>query len=164
MTIKDQLTAIKTGLKAWQTQYTAQVHIAHDVPHLFRILGGNPGVPRAGILFAGETTRNELLSDVIGRVDRKFWVAISRGYDLEAWKGKSLIEGVAGGAPMFDLLSDARDTLRALVFTDGFEPNPFYKGIELLTFEGVTMDAYRIEIEVAGDIADNNNATGDPPQ
>jgi hypothetical protein len=134
------------------------VKIAHDVPHLFTILGENPGAARAAILFSGEKIRcDEANSDVSGRVDRRYWIAISRGYTLESYAGKSLVEGIAGGKPMFDLLEEARTALRLMRQTDIDEAVPYYKGIELLTFEGITTDVYRIELELAADIGDNLN-------
>ena len=155
MTIKDQVKIIMAGLAVWAKQYGGAVHLAHDVPHLLKILGDNPGAPRAGVLVASEKPRNETYSDVEGRVDREIWVAISRGYTLEAYRGKSLIDGVAGGKPMFELLEAARDTLRGLRFDADAEPVPYYGGFELLTFEGVTLDSYRLKITIAADIGDN---------
>lgn len=155
MTIAQQLTILVSGLEEWARENKASVKIAHDVPHLFKILGDSPGSVRVAVLFAGETIRDEKFADVIGRVDRKFWVAFSRGYNLENYPGKSLVEGLAGGQAMFDLVESGRQALRDLRFEDTDEPVPYFKSIELLTFEGVTLDAYRVEIELAADIGDN---------
>lgn len=157
MTIAEQLKFIAAGLAAWGKENSGSVKIAHDVPHLFKILGEAPGAARAAILFAGETTRNERFAEIEGRVDRKFWIAFSRGYTLESYAGKSLVDGVAGGKPMFDLIEEGRTVLRLLRFEGTDEPVPYYKSTELLTFEGVTLDAYRVEIEVAADIGDNES-------
>ena len=153
--IKDQVKLILAGLGDWAKAYQGSVHLAHDVPHLFKILGDNPGAPRAGVLVVSEKSRNETFSDVEGRVDRKIWVAISRGYTLESYRGKSLVEGIAGGKPMFELIEAARDMIRALEFNETDETAPYYGGFELLTFEGVTMDAYRLEFGIVGDTGDN---------
>jgi len=155
MTIAEQLNQLVAGLGAFAKENKAAIKIAHDVPHLFKILGDAPGAVRVGILFAGETTRTERFSEIEGRVDRKFWIAFSRGYTLESYAGKSLVEGVAGGKAMFDLIEEGRTALRLIRFENTDEPVPYYKSTELLTFEGVTLDAYRIEIEVAADIGDN---------
>ena len=156
MTISEQLQQIVDGLADFAQENKAQVKIAHDVPHLFKILGDGPGACRVAILFAGEVCRGgDLHSDISGRADRKFWIAFSRGYTLESYAGKSLVEGVAGGKPMFDLIEEGRTAIREIQFTGTDEPIPYYKSIELLTFEGVTLDAYRVEIEVAADIGNN---------
>lgn len=155
MTIAEQLLQLQAGLAGWCKENGGTVKIAHDVPHLFKILGDSPGTARVAILFAGEKIRDEVFSDVTGRVDRKFWIAFSRGYTLENYPGKSLVEGVAGGKPMFDLIEEGRTALRLVRFEDTDEPIPYYKSTELLTFEGVTLDAYRIEVEVCAETGNN---------
>lgn len=158
MTEEAQLKQLQLGLQAWATANKGTVHIAHDVPHLFRILGDNPGLPRIGILLVEEKPRNEQFSDVESRMDRKFWVAISRGYTLERYAGKSLVDGVAGGLPMFTLLRNVRDAIRSLRFDMADEPVAYYHGYELLTFEGITLDAYRLEFVICTE----NNIEVDP--
>ena len=162
MTIADQLKKIADGLGDFCKASKATVKIAHDVPHLFKLLGDSAGSPRLAILFAGERIRNEDHADICGRVDRKFWIAISRGYSLENYPGKSLVEGVAGGLPMFELVEGGRDALRALTIGTEDEPLPFYRGTELMAFEGVTTDVYRIEIDAAADIGDLSESEPEP--
>jgi len=157
--IADDIQIIQAGLADWATTNQGSVKIAHDVPHLFKLLGENPGGVRAAILFAGETIRDETFADVTSRVDRKYWIAFSRGYTLESYAGKSLVEGVAGGKPLFQVIEAARDSLRLCRFTQTDEDIAYFKSIELLTFEGVTLDAYRIEIVVCADIGNNLSET-----
>ena len=154
MTIADQMNLITKGLADWAKTNGGSVKIANDIPHLFTIRGANPGAPRAAVLFAGETPRNAEL-DLLGRVDRKFYVAVSRGRGFKLNQGESLTEGVAGGKPMFVLVEEAREVLRSLRLSDlDDEPEPYYRGIDLLTFEGVTTDCLRIEIQIAAQIPD----------
>ena len=131
------------------------MHIAHDHGHLVKILGGQPGAPRVGILFAGETPRHDRYSDIELRVDRKFWIGLARGWTLESYPGKSLVEPAGGGAPLFQLLREVRAALRQLRFEATSEPVPYYRGCELLSFKGLTLDAYRLEIVVGCDLADD---------
>ncbi len=152
MTIRGTMQIILQALQVWAQENNGSVHVANDVPHLFKLLGEAPGSPRAGILFAGETIRDPENADVTGRVDRKFWVAVSRGHSLQSYNGKSLMDGIAGGLPMFDLVESARDALREILLQGPGENAPYYMGIELLNFEGVTLDCYRIEIVLAADI------------
>lgn len=154
MTTSDQIKAIIASLEDWRKQYNGSVKIAHDVPHLFKLLGESPGSVRAAILFVGDNARDDHNSDIVGRVDRKFWIAFSRGYNLESYAGKSLVDGIAGGDPMFEVIDAAKDPIRKLRIGTEDEPLPFYKSTTLLTFEGVTLDAYRIEIEVTADEGD----------
>lgn len=152
MNIAAQIKLINQTLAPWATKEKGSVKVAHDVPHLFKLLGENAGVVRAAILFAGEKPRNPEYSDVVGRVDREYWIAFSRGYTLESYAGKSLVDGIAGGRPMFDLIEEARNILRAAELSDTDELLPYYHGVELLTFEGVTLDAYRIKLVIAADV------------
>jgi hypothetical protein len=158
MTIREDIEKIQAGMGNWAKLNKGSVHFAHDVPHLFKLLGETPGAPRAGILFVSEVPRDEENSDVTSRVDRKYWIAVSRGYSLESYAGKSLVAGIAGGKPMFDLIAEAGTAVRRCRFDANGESRPYYKGTELLTFEGITMDAYRIEIVVAADNDDGEEA------
>ena len=159
MTIAEQLKAIEKALLGWVKQYSGSAKIANDVPHLFTILGVKPGAPRCAILFAGETPRSTNFEDVAGRVDRKYWIAVSRGRGFLLEQGKSLVDGVAGGPAMFELVEEAREIVRALrgAGTED-EPSPYYRGIELMAFEGVTTDTYRIEVILAADIPEQLSA------
>ena len=153
MTEEQQLQHIAAALADWARRHGGTVHLAHDRLHLLKILGAQPGAPRVGILFAGETPRHEQYADLTNRVDRRFWIGLSRGWTLESYPGKSLVESTAGGAPLLQLLREVRTALRALRFTAASEPIPYYQGCELLTFEGHTLDAYRLEIIVASDLS-----------
>lgn len=152
MTIKEQMNKIIAALGEWCKTNNGSVKIANDVPHLFTILGVNPGSPRTAILFAGEVMRSPDRPET-GRVDRKYWIAVSRGRGFLVEQGKSLTEGVGGGAPMFQLVEEAREIVRAIRgATAADEPLPYYISIELMAFEGVTTDTYRLEVVFASDI------------
>ncbi len=154
MTIEQDINVISAGLADWVQKNGGSIHVAHDVPHMYRLLAGAAGKACLAVLFVGEKPRNETYSDIEGRCDRRYWIAISRGYTLESYAGKSLIEGVAGGKPMFVLLSTLKAAIRKLRFDSNAEPVPYFQGIELLTFEGITLDAYREEIVVGSDDGD----------
>lgn len=153
--IKDQLNIIRTGLGNWAKENNAAINVAHGKSHMFKILGTDAGSPRVAIMVFGEKPRNETYSDVSGRVDRKYWIAISRGYTLESYSGKSVVEGLAGGKPMVDLIEELRTALRSLQFPQTDEPVPYYGGFELMNFDGISLDAYYIEITVADEIGNN---------
>jgi hypothetical protein len=155
MTIAEQIKKMLLALAAWQKGNGGSVKVANDEPHLFQLLGVNPGAPRGAILFDDELPRDEKDDDWSGRVDRKFIIAISRGRGFKLDQGKSLTEGVAGGDPMFVLVEEAREILRALRFDDVTgEPLPRYHGTRRLQFQGVTNDAYAITISIAAQIPD----------
>jgi len=163
MTEADQLKKIKDGLAHWCQANKGSVHVAHDLPHLVKILGEAAGAPRVGLLVVGEDPRNPDYSDVEGRMDRKFWVAVSRGYTLESYAGKSILEGVAGGKPMFELVAGVRRAIRELRFDIEEEPIPYYRGYGLLNFEGVTLDAVRLEFIICSEIGEEIEEPFDQP-
>ena len=146
MTIAEQIAVIKAALVSWSKQNKGNVHVAGDAAHLFRLLANSPGSLRAVILFDAETKRGEFESS--GGVDRKFLVVISRGVGFKLDPADNLVEGSAGGRPLYDLIEEGRETVRALRFTgDGqIEPEPDYKGTNRTQFEGLlATDAYQIE-------------------
>ncbi|MGA3268045.1 MAG: hypothetical protein ABSE16_14615 [Verrucomicrobiota bacterium] len=153
MTIAEQLKRIEGCLAGWVKQYSGSAKVANDVPHLFTILGVNPGAPRCAILFQREEPQSERFDDVAGRMHRTYWIAVSRGRGFMRQQGMSLTEGVAGGPPMFQLAEEAREIVRAIRDCGtADEPLPYYRGIALMEFEGVTTDTYRIELILAADI------------
>ncbi|GEM_PF-2435882 len=155
MTIKEQIQLMLDALAAWHKGVGGSVKVANDEPHLFEILGENPGVPRSAILWDEENPRDPLNDDWSGRVDRKFIIAISRGRGFNLKQGDSLMKGVAGGLAMFELVEQAREILRALRVTDvPGESVPRYHGSKRLQFQGVTTDAYAITMGLAAQIPD----------
>ena len=142
---------MQAALADWHKTVGGSCKIANDEPHLFAILGENPGAPRSAILFDEENPRSGELNDVLGRVDRKFIIAISRGRGFNLNLGDSLTKGVAGGQPMFELVEQAREVIRSMRF-GGDEEVPYYVGSKRLQFQGVTTDAYAIMISLAADI------------
>lgn len=152
MTIDGQTKLLLKALEPWAASNAGSVKVANDKPHLFQLLGAGPGAPRAAVYFAEERPRSRKFNDMAGRVDRKFWVCISRGRGFNAEPGKSLTEGVAGGKPMFVLVEEARELVRGVRLDDIDETRPYYKGAYPIEFPDATVDAYYIEVVLAADI------------
>jgi hypothetical protein len=152
MTIKEQMKLLEEALLPWAAANAGMVKVANDKPHLFQLLGTSPGAPRAAVYFVEERPRSRRFDDIAGRVDRKFWVCVSRGRGFNAELGKSLTEGVAGGKPMFILLEEAREEVRGTRQEDIDETRPYYKGTYPIDLEGAAVDAYYIEVVLAADI------------
>jgi len=152
MTIDGQIRLLLKALEPWVAANAGSVKVANDKPHLFQLLGTNPGAPRAAVYFVEEKPRSRRFDDIAGRVDRKFWVCISRGRGFNAELGKSLTEGVAGGKPMFILVEEAREEVRGSRQEDIDETRPYYKGTYPIELEGATVDAYYVEVVLAADI------------
>lgn len=147
MTIAAQLKQIHDALEAWAQSNGGQVWIASDPYQLASMLRESPGAVRAVVMFHSEGKRGDY--EERGAVDRTFWLAISRGQGLKLDPGASLVEGVAGGKPLFDLVEEAREILRALSFdSDTTEVSINYTLTEPLSLEGFLMDSYRLEFSI----------------
>lgn len=142
------------ALEPWAADNGGNVKVANDKVHLFQLLGANPGAPRAAVYFVEERARSRHFRDVAGKVDRKFWICVSRGRGFSAELGKSLTEGIAGGKPMFVLVEQAREEVRAVRLDDQTpdDSRPVYRGTHPIEFQAATVDAYCIEILLAADI------------
>jgi hypothetical protein len=158
MTIDGQTKLLLKALEPWTADNGGSVKVANDKPHLFQILGAAPGAPRAAVYFVEERPRSRNFGDVAGKVDRKFWICVSRGRGFGAELGKSLTEGVAGGKPMFVLCEEARELARGVRLEDqtADDNRPVYKGVFPIEFKEAAVDAYSIELTLAADIPEQS--------
>ena len=147
MTIREQLTFLAEQLAPWAIEFKGRVEIAADPLHVLGLISTAPGSPRLVLMFEGEEKRGEY--EETGKVDRKFIVVVSRGRGLQLQPGENLITGSAGGQPLYDLIEQAREMVRGLVFdretTDGI---PDYTATSRLKLEDSTVDAYQIEFSI----------------
>lgn len=147
MTIAEQLKFIKEKLKPWTDEVKGRVEIAADPVHVLGLLATSPGSPRVVILFDGEEKRGEY--EELGRVDRKFLVIVSRGRGFKLEPGDALTDGAAGGRPLFQLVEEGREMVRAIVFDrETTEGIPNYTATRRLQLEEQTVDAYQIEFSI----------------
>ncbi len=158
MTVDEQTKLLLKALEPWAADNGGSLKVASDKAHLFQLLGTSPGAPRAAVFFVEERPRSRNFGDVAGKVDRKFWICLSRGRGFSAELGKSLTEGVAGGKPMFVLVEQAREQARGIRLDDqtADDNRPVYQGIFPIEFEAATVDAYYVEITLAADIPQQN--------
>lgn len=145
MTIAEQLQFIAAALKQWGVETKARVEIAADPVHLIGLLATAPGAPRVVVMFDGEEKRGDY--EESGGVDRKFLVVVSRGRGFTLEPGDALTQGAAGGKPLYVIVEEAREIIRALRFTevDALEALPNYLATRRLQLEEAAVDAYQIE-------------------
>lgn len=147
MTIGEQLAFVRDGLTIWAAEVKARVEIAADPVHLLGLLATSPGAPRVVVMFDAEEKRGEYEEN--GRVDRRFIVVVSRGRGFKLDPGDALLEGVAGGRPLYDLVEYARENIRTLVFDrETTEGIPNYLATRRLQLEELNVDAYQIEFSI----------------
>jgi len=147
MTIVAQLKQVRDAFAAWAQGNSGVVAIAADPYQLVVLLRTASKAMSAVVMFHGETKRGEY--EERGAVDRTFWVVITRGQGLKLEPGANLIAGVADGKPLFDLVEEARETIRHLSFDDATtEVTPNVTEISPFNTEGFLMDAYKIVFSI----------------
>jgi hypothetical protein len=151
MTIAQQLKQIEDAQNVWAKEYKGKAEIATDIVHFLSLLSLAPGSVRSAILFNGELPRGDI--EELGRVDRSFLIAISRGRSLTLDQAGGLVNKSGSGEPLFNLVEFSRDSLLAMKFDpDTCERMPYYKGIRRVEVEGFLIDAYQIEIQIGTQI------------
>lgn len=157
MTIAEQLRDVRAGLAEWAQTCGASVEIAADAVHLWHLLKGKPGAVRALLLFESEQKRGEY--EETGRVDRKFLLILSRGRGFTLDPADNLVEGSAGGLPMYDVIESARDAVRALNADPQDETGERlvnYQQTVRVDAGELRVDAYQIEFSLAAQMLITN--------
>lgn len=144
MTIKEQIKAVVTALNGWARDKGGRAVPASGPVHVLELLREKPGGVTAAVLFDSEDPRGDFSE--VGKVDRGFKVILSRGKGFRIETGENLVEGSAGGAPLYDLVEEAREIVRAIEFTseDPEDAAVEYKGIGPFEVSGFVLDAYEI--------------------
>ena len=165
MTLKQQLTNIKTSLDKWATNENGGALIAFDHVHLWHLLLHKPGAPRAVCVYEGEDAKVPFEgASRLGRVNRHFSVTISRGRGLNLERGASLTDGAGGGRPMYDLVSEAVEIIRktSAVADDGDGPIDYHGTHRVDGPNGMIVDAYQIDFS-AGTQLEQLRMVENPP-
>lgn len=146
MSIKDQLIQLRTLFTAWAQADKHVVAIASSLADLINKLQETPGSCQVIIMFHREDKREPF--EESGMVDRFFWVSIASPQGLKADPAARLIEGQAGGKPLYEICESARDeVIRKTSFSNvTTEVTPDYKGMQPLTVGDTTAtDVIRLE-------------------
>lgn len=146
MTLREQINTIVAALDKWARQRSGRAYAADGPVHVLELLRSAPGGVTAAILFDSEEPRGE--RSELGKVDRGFKVVISRGKGFQVDSGASLTTGSAGGAPLFDLVEEAREIVIALNLAgdtwDSEDQVAQYRGTNPFEVQGFVLDAYEI--------------------
>lgn len=160
MTIVEQLKQIAAQLQPWATQENGRVEIAADAIHLLGILATKPGAPRVVVMFDAEEKFGEY--EELGKVTRRFMIVISRGRGFALNPGDNLTEGTAGGKPLYELVEECREVLRAIVFdrttTNGI---PDYLSTIRFSLEENAVDAYQLNLAIITQLPLHNQESED---
>ncbi len=159
MTTAEQANAILAALGDWVANNKGRAFLAADEPSCLEQLRAKPGAPSAAVLWLDEKPRGHNPEE--GKVLRAFKIVISRGRGLSLLTGDSLTKGAAGGEPMFDLIEQARETIRSLRMDDqpGELQAPIYHGAGAWRVHGYLLDAYEIRFALFADIPQQTKTT-----
>lgn len=142
MTIREQIKLVEKSLTPWVRKNGGVLSIASDIYELCTLLQQSPKAMRVVIMWKSQDKRGAY--EEMGAVDREFWVVVSRGSGMALKPGANLVEGVAGGRPMFDLIDELVTEIRKLSFAPATtEGTPDYRGTEPFSFEGYLTDAMK---------------------
>lgn len=139
---------MEAALKSWADTHGGKVHIAGDPLHLFALLGDKPGGVRVAVLVRDGLKRGEY--EEAGHEDVTYLVVLSRGKGFTMERGDNLVRGSGGGAPLYDLVEEARDVVRGINLdpetteaTFDFKRfGPYQNPFEILA------DAYELEFSI----------------
>lgn len=155
MRIAQQAELIKAHFVPWMEQLGGAVYIASDLVHLYKLAANTTQSPRLAVFFEGEVCSrgDDSVSAYLGRVDRSWWVMVSRGRGFNAERGDSLTKTVQNSPPLYTLVEQARDIIRTMLDVSVELPVD-YKGIEPVPArsEQEIVDAYLIKFMLASDL------------
>jgi hypothetical protein len=152
MTIAEQMSALRDTLDPWANQNGGKAFVASDMVHLWEIAWAKPDSPRVIICYMGEDIRGDFsLAASLHRVDRQFSVMMTRGRGFNPDRGDSLTDQRGTARPLFDLVEEAREIIRAIIGISEELPVD-YKGVRTVQLGDQIIDAYMIEFSCATDL------------
>jgi hypothetical protein len=151
--IAQQLLAIHDACQLYAQQLdSGNAFVCSDLVHLWSKFWDKSQGTKILIMYNGEDIRGPFgTASVLGRVDRKFLVVVSRGRGMVVGdRGFPLYQTYQNEQPLFTTVEQVRDVLRTITFDPGWCENPNdYKGI--MPFVGpreIIVDAYSIEFSI----------------
>lgn len=153
VTIASQLQIIHDKLQLYVQQLDAgNAFVCSDLAHLWAKFWDKSQGTKILIMYNGEDVRGPFgTASVLGRVDRRFIVVVSRGRGLEVTeRGRPLYQTYQNEQPLFTTVEEVRDLCRTLQFDPQWCEEPIdYKGVlAFATPPGLIVDAMQIEFTV----------------
>lgn len=127
--------------------------VCNDLTHMWAALLQGPTQLRILCVYLGETIRNTGTPGpaILGMVDRRFGIVVTRGRSLQINRGDSLTMDNAVGAPLFDIVEECRDICRGLLFDPAWTERTIdFSSVSTFNTEGngVIVDAYQVDFSV----------------
>lgn len=165
MTIADQARFIRDALNPWAQQEGGKTFVASDLAHLWQMAQANSKSPRAILCYNGEDIRGDFtVAAILGRVDRHWLLAVTRGRGFAAERGDALTETVGNNKPLYDLVDEARNLIRAMTLDPNVTERPVdFKAIRPMVFGDAIMDGYQIEFSIGTSLDQIAEVPASPP-
>ncbi len=152
MKISQQAELIRAALDSWAASEKGKAAIVFDEMELWENMFTSVSAPRVLLCYQGERVRGDFsVAAIMGRVDRQWVVAVTRGRGLNAERGDSLTTTKGNARPFYDLVEEARDIIRGLTGVSVESPVDFM-GMEAAQRPDALTDAYLIRFSVADDL------------
>lgn len=162
MTLVDQANLLRDTIAEWAREHGGTARIASDPIALLDILQLKPGSLTVALMFESESPSDTTDGlDILGYTTRSWKAVLSRGRTLKLDSDDTLITGAAGGAPLFVLVEELRETIRTCSFASQPtcpEPFPSYLGISRTNIDGYLLDAYEVRFSIPTRIPDHHDA------
>lgn len=152
MDIANQSQAIQSALQTWADTYGGKAFVASDEGHMWKMAYATSQIPRIIICYNGESLRGDFsVAAAMGRVDRHWKVAITRGRGFNANRGDSLNTMAQNAQPMWAFVDQMRDVIRSIMGISVELPVD-YTGITPMNLGELILDGYMVEFSTATDL------------
>jgi hypothetical protein len=149
-TIGSQLKTIQGALSDFASEDGGVAYIARDLRHMWQVAMQRTNTLSVIVAYNGEDARvNYEGGQVTGRVDRHFIVLLTRGRGMQQDRSLDLTDQVGNARPLYDLVDQATDIVRALVFDPYWvERTIYFNRVQPVQLSEAIMDAYQVEFSI----------------
>lgn len=151
MTISEQATNIVGVMQKWMQTVKGDVEVCYDLRQMWEVASQASDKVRVLITYGGEEIRGEFAqAAILGRVDRKWIVALVRGRGFNTTPGLALATSQQNAPAFYDQLDTFRDILRSIYFDPNFCENPVdFRNIRPIAYGDETpLNGYMVEFTV----------------
>lgn len=161
MTITKTANKLRDILAQWAEPNGGTAQVVFDLREMWATAYKESEKPRILICYNGEQIRGDFsVAALLGRVDRQWLVAITRGRGFNPKRGQSLTDSKGNAEPFYDSVENVRDYLRCAIGvsaenlrTDNPDSGTIdFKAIRPMDNGDLIVDGYIIEFSTAADL------------
>lgn len=151
MTISQQADLIAGVMQTWIATVKGDVEVCYDLRQMWQVATQASDKVRVLITYGGEDIRGDFAqAAILGRVDRKWIVALVRGRGFNTIPGLALATTQQNAPAFYDQLDEFRNILRSIIFdVNTCENPPDFKNVRPIAYgNDVPMNGYMVEFTV----------------